>query len=153
MSELQIENLYIYYFLYNGCDRSCDLMTQSPDYLLEKWIKIIGVEIPDTKYPEVFEMDNYKKWNDTWKRTNVILPDSLLMFLFKTHPSGNNGHYSKFLHLCECYQKYIGSTSDIYNEEEYNHIHPLLVKSVQKVVNRVVSKEDLREVILNNLLS
>ena len=55
MTDLQIENLYIFYFLYNGADRMCNLPQQSPDYLLEKWEKLIGIEGNDTKYTELLE--------------------------------------------------------------------------------------------------
>jgi len=49
-------------------------------------------------------------------------------------------------------QNYIGKTSEI-TQDEYNHIHPLLVGSIQKVIDRTINREDLREVLLNNMLS
>ena len=74
------------------------------------------------------------------------------MFLIKSHPRENNGKYCQFLKLCNLFQTYIGKTIDI-TQEEYCHIHPYLVESVQKVCSTCVPKEDLREIILNNMLS
>lgn len=153
MTDLQIENLYIFYFLYNGADRMCNLSQQSPDYLLEKWEKLIGIEGNDTKYTELQESKLYQEWEKTWIRgKRNPIPDNIMMFIIKTHPQENNGKYQKFLTMCELFQKYIGKTYEI-TQEEYNHIQPLLVKSVKKVIDRKITKEDLREVLLNNMLS
>jgi len=153
MTDLQIENLYIFYFLYNGADRMCNLPQQSPDYLLEKWEKLIGIEGNDTKYTELLESKLYQEWEKTWLRDKRNpIPDNIMMFIIKTHPQENNGKYQKFLIMCELFQKYIGKTYEI-TQEEYNHIHPLLVKSVKKVIDNKITKEDLREVLLNNMLS
>lgn len=153
MTFLQIENLYIFYFLYNGADRKCNLPHQSPDYLLEKWEKLIGIEGNETKYPELQESKLYQEWEKTWLRGKLNpIPDNIMMFLIKTHPQENNGKYCKFLKLCKLFQNYIGKTSEI-TQDEYNHIHPLLVESVQKVINSTINREDLREVLLNNMLS
>jgi len=153
MTNLQIENLYIFYFLYNGCDRTCNLLGQSPDYLLEKWGKLIDITPPETKYPELQESKLYQEWYKIWVREGEnSIPDSLMMFLIKTHPKENNGHYLRFLPLVNKFEKYIEKTHNI-TQEEYNHIHPLLVKSIQKVIDRTITDQDVREDILNNILS
>ena len=66
MTHTQIEKLYTFYFLYNGIDRKCNLLQQSPDYLLEKWYKIIGLEGNDTKYPELQESKLFQEWERIW---------------------------------------------------------------------------------------
>jgi hypothetical protein len=153
MTDLQIENLYIFYLLYNGADRKCNLLQQSPDYLLEKWYKLIGIEGNDTKYPELQDSKLYQEWEKTWLRGKANpITDNIMMFLIKTHPIEREGKYCHFLTLCNLFQKYIGKTYKI-TQDEYNHIHPLLVESVQKVINRTIDREDLREVLLNNMLS
>jgi hypothetical protein len=153
MTDLQIENLFIFYFLYNGCDRNCDLIKQSPDYLMEKWEKLIGISGNQNRYKELNESQLYQEWEKIWLsgRSNPI-PDSIMMFLIKTHPRENNGKYCQFLKLCNLFQTYIGKTIEI-KQEEYCHIHPNLVHYLKKVIKRTVSKEDLREIILNNMLS
>jgi hypothetical protein len=153
MTDLQIENLFIFYFLYNGGDRTCNLTHQSPDYLMEKWNKLIGIPGNQIKYPELTESELYQEWEKIWLRGGPNpIPENIMMFLIKTHPRERNGKYCQFLTLCNLFQTYIGKTFEI-TQVEYNHIHPLLVESVQKVINRTVSKEDLREVLLNNMLS
>jgi hypothetical protein len=111
MTDLQIENLYIFYFLYNGADRKSNLPHQSPHYLLEKWEKLIGIEGNETKYPELQESKLYQEWEKTWLRGKLNpIPDNIMMFLIKTHPQENNGKYCKFLKLCKLFQNYIGKT-------------------------------------------
>jgi hypothetical protein len=152
MTNLQIENLYVFYFLYCGVDSTCNLPKQSPDYLLEKWNKLIGVNPPDTEYPEIENSEVYQEWYKTWVREGKSpIPDSMMMFLLKTHPK-TSGKYSNFLHLVNTFQKYIGKTYEI-TQEEYNHIHPVLLKSVQNVIETSVKDEDVRDIILNNMLS
>ena len=153
MIHTQIEKLLTFYFLYNGVDRMCNLPNQSPDYLLEKCEKLIGIEGNDTKYPELQESKLYQEWEKSWLRGKPNpIPDNIMMFLIKTHTQENNGKYCQFLKLCRLFQNYIGKTSEI-TQEEYNHIHPKLVESVQKVINRRINREDLREILLNNMLS
>ena len=153
MTHTQIEKLYTFYFLYNGIDRKCNLLQQSPDYLLEKWDKLIGIEGNETKYPELQESKLYQEWEKIWLRGKPNpIPDNIMMFLIKTHPQENNRKYCQFLKLCKLFQNYIGKTSEI-TQDEYNHIHPLLVEIVKEVINSTIDREDLREVLLNNMLS
>jgi len=153
MTDKQIENLFIFYFLYNGCERTCNLTHQSPDYLMEKWHKLIGIPGNQTKYPELLSSELYQDWEKIWlKGRENPIPDNIMIFLIKTHPRENNGKYCQFLKLCNLFHSYIGKTCEITNEE-YHHIHLLLVEGVQRVINRTVFKEDLREVIINNMLS
>lgn len=153
MTHTQIEKLYTFYFLYNGIDRKCNLLQQSPEYLLEKWYKIIGLEVNDTKYPELQESKLFQEWERIWlKGRENPISDNIMMLLIKSHPRENNGKYCQFSKLCNLYQTYIGKTFAI-TQEEYNHIHHLLVESVQKVINSTIDREDLREVLLNNMLS
>lgn len=153
MTQLQIENLFTFYFLYNGCDRKCDLTKQSPDYLMEKWEKLIGIHGNKIKYPELLESELFQEWGKIWLKGNQnIIPENIMMFVIKSHPRENNGKYCKFLKLCNLFQTYIGKTIDI-TQEEYLHIHPNLVDTVQKICSNYISKEDLREIIINNMLS
>jgi len=153
MNNIQIEKLLLFYFLYNGADRSCDLPTQSPDYLMEKWTKLIDIPGNDIKYPELKESKLYLDWSSRWlKGKKNIIPDNIMMFLVKTHPKEREGRYCQFMELCDMFQTYITKTSDI-TQETYNHIHPLFLESIKDIIKRTVSKEDLREIIINNMLS
>jgi hypothetical protein len=153
MTDSQIENLFLFYFLYNGAERTCDLPNQSPDYLLEKWNKLIGIEGDNQDYPELKESPLFQQWEKTWlKGQKNPIPDNIMMFVIKTHPQENEGKYCQFLKLCNLFKKYIGKTNEI-TQEEYNHIHPLFVRSIQNIIERGVRKEDLREILLDNMLS
>ena len=63
-----------------------------------------------------------------------------MMFIIKSHTKENEGKYCPFLRLCNLFPKYIGKTSEI-TQEEYNHIHPLLLKSTQDIIKRTVRKK------------
>ena len=60
MTNTQIYNLFTFYFLYSGIDKSNQFPNMSPDYLLEKYEKIINVNIPNKKYPELLDINEYK---------------------------------------------------------------------------------------------
>lgn len=150
MTIQQIENLYLFYFLYNGADRSCDLIKQSPDYILEKWNMLIKMDIPNTIYPEIQENELYQKYTKTWGKN---LPDSLLMFLIETSPlrRSPNSKYSHYSKLTETFTKYIGKCDRISNSY-YAHIHPNYRSTIRDIISSI-SIEDKREVLLNNMLS
>lgn len=152
MTEFQIENLFLFYFLYNGAERNCDLPKQSPDYLLEKWNKLINIEGNNKEYPELKESKLYQEWEKIWLqgRKNPI-PDNIMMFIIKTHPQENERKYCQFLRLCNLFSEYVGTTDKI-TQEEYNHIHPLFLESIQRIIKSTVKKQYIREIILNNML-
>jgi hypothetical protein len=153
MTHFQIENLFIFYFLYCGIERNCNLPNQSPDYLMEKWTKLIGIEGNGKEYPELKESKLYQDWEKTWlKGRKNPIPENIMMFIIKTHPQENEGKYCQFLKLCNIFLEYIGKTDRI-TKEEYNHIHPLFLEDTQNIIRRTVKKEDLREILLNNMLS
>ena len=122
----------------------------------EEWNKFtdaIAEKFDDNK---IFDDESsFPKYHYEYKALDVYFmhgPDNIMMFLIKTHPQENNGKYCQFLKLCKFFQNYIGKTFEI-TQDEYNHIHPELVESVQKVINRTINREDLREILLNNMLS
>jgi hypothetical protein len=153
MTEIQVEKLYIFYFLYNGCDSTCNLLGQSPDYLIEKWNKIIGIDPPEVEYPELKNKKTYQEWQQKWVKTDKnIIPDSLMMFLVTTHPNESNGRYNSFLTLINQFEKYIGKPTTI-SEMPYNHIHPNFLEKVRNIIKVTLKPDDLREIKLSNLLS
>ena len=111
----------------------------SPDYLLEKYEKIINVNIPNKKYPELLDINEYKIWNNTWSKSRVKLPDSLLMFIIETYNRNLLGFYP----LRETFEKYIGSV-DLISNTEYKHIHPLFKNLILNVMNNI-SVADIRQ--------
>ena len=114
MTKTQLENLYIFYFLYNGSTQACDLMMQSPDYLSEKFEKLIGITPPDTKYTELQDIKLYQEWNKRWMRNGEnSIPESVMIFLVKTHPKENNGHYLRLMPIVKIFEKYIGKNRNI----------------------------------------
>ena len=153
MTDIQIKNLFIFYFLYNGCDSTCSLTNQSPDYLMEKWDKLIGIPGNQIRYPELIESELYQEWEKIWLRGKQNpIPENIMMFLIKTHHRENGGRYCRFIKVCNLFQTYVGKTYEI-KKEEYNHIHPIFIDGIEKIIKRVVFKKDIREIILNNMLS
>lgn len=153
MTEYQIENLFLFYFLYCGIEITSNLPNQSPDYLMEKWDKLIGIEGKGKKYPELKESKLYQEWEEIWLRGKENpIPENIMMFIIKTHPRENGGRYCHFLKLCNLFLEYIETTDKI-TQEEYYHIHPLFLEETQHIIRRTVKKEDLREILLNNMLS
>ena len=152
MENLQIKNLFIYYFLYNGSDRSCDLPNHIPDYLMEKWNSFIGVEGNETEYPELKDIPLYKDWAKIWLRNGKnIIPDNIMMFLIKTHPKGNDGRYCKWSKLIELFEKYIGSPYNI-NPNKPNHVHPIFIEKIESMIKKTISKDEIRDFTLGGLL-
>jgi len=152
MENLQIKNLFICYFLYNGSDRSCDLPIHSPDYLMEKWNSLIGVEGNKIEYPELQDIPLYKDWAKIWVRNGKnIIPDNIMMFLIKTHPKGNDGRYCRLSKLVKLFEKYIGSPYDI-NPNKPIGVHPLFMKSIERIIKQTITKDELRDFTLNGLL-
>lgn len=146
MTNTQIYNLFTFYFLYSGIDKSNQFPNMSPDYLLEKYEKIINVNIPNKKYPELLDINEYKIWNNTWSKSRVKLPDSLLMFIIETY----NRNLSEFYPLRETFEKYIGSV-DLISNTEYKHIHPLFKNLILNVMNNI-SVADIRQNHLEDIL-
>ena len=153
MIKQQIENLFIFYFLYNGCERTCNLTNQSPDYLMEKWEKLIGIPGNKTKYPELFSNKLYQEWDKIWlKGRENPIPDNIMMFLIKTHPRENNGKYCHLTLINHYFETYIGKIHEI-KQDKKQHLHPLLGTSITKILNIIVTTDEKREIILNNMLS
>lgn len=146
MTNTQIYNLFTFYFLYSGIDKSNQFPNMSPDYLLEKYEKIINVNIPSKKYPELLNINEYKIWNNTWSKSRVKLPDSLLMFVIETY----NRNLPEFYPLRETFEKYIGSV-DLISNTEYKHIHPLFKNLILNVMNNI-SVADIRQNHLEDIL-
>ena len=146
MTNTQIYNLFTFYFLYSGIDKSNQFPNMSPDYLLEKYEKIINVNIPNKKYPELLDINEYKIWNNTWSKSRVKLPDSLLMFIIETYNRNLLGFYP----LRETFEKYIGSV-DLISNTEYKHIHPLFKNLILNVMNNI-SVADIRQNHLEDIL-
>jgi len=146
VTNTQIYNLFTFYFLYSGIDKSNQFPNMSPDYLLEKYEKIINVNIPSKKYPELLNINEYKIWNNTWSKSRVKLPDSLLMFVIETY----NRNLPEFYPLRETFEKYIGSV-DLISNTEYKHIHPLFKNLILNVMNNI-SVADIRQNHLEDIL-
>lgn len=70
----------------------------------------------------------------------------------KTHHQENERKYCQFLRLCNLFSEYVGTTDKI-TQEEYNHIHPLFLESIQRIIKSTVKKQYIRELYINNMLS
>jgi len=73
------------------------------------------------------------------------------MFLIKTHPKGNDGRYCRLSKLIDLFEKYIGSSYDI-NPNKPIGVHPLFMKSIEKIIKQTITKDELRDFTLGGLL-
>lgn len=144
MTTIQIENLLTFFFLYCGIDKSCDIHLTSPDYLMEKYTKIIGVELPDTSYKNfLLNSDLYNTWINRWGNK---VPDSLMMVIIETY-----GKPFTFINLIDTFEKYIGDVNSI-NKNRYYHIHFKLQAFVSRFIANEISLSDKRHLTLKNII-
>jgi hypothetical protein len=119
---------------------------------MEKWNSFIGVEGNETEYPELQDIPLYKDWAKIWVINDKnIIPDNIMMFLIKTHPKGNDGRYCRLSKLVDLFEKYIGSPYDI-NPNKPIGVHPLFMKSIERIIKQTITKDELRDFTLNSLL-
>lgn len=100
----------------------------------------------------MFNIKEYKIWNNAWSKSGVKLPDSLLMFVIETYKFVGNhqdGNLYEFYPLRESFEKYIGSV-DLISNTEYKQ-HPLFKNLILNVMNNI-SVADIRQNHLEDIL-
>ena len=158
MTEIQVRNLYCFFYMYCGIVHGSDLVTTSPDYLMEKYQSFIGIPLIDDDgrdYDmELFALetksDTYLKWYNTWiKNGKSPIPSKLMCFMVDTYDDGKSAY---FKYLLESFEKYIGDFSLI--SDKVNPIHPVLEDSIKQMIeeNILFTKEDLRDLKLRNII-
>lgn len=148
MKESQFRNLYYFLYLYNGIGGE-DIFAQSEDYLLEKYNKLIGIDLPNTSYKKILDNNTtYIKYKSIWG--HKLIPDSLMMFLCETF----NNKTLRIKRIYPIFEMLIGSINKI-NEMEYEHIHPKLKEVIIRVVNEniLTDTETIRDININYIIS
>ena len=119
-----------------------DLISLDPDYILDKWFKIIGTKPTQTTSPtrsiKVLDLLN-SNWRSVWKveekKWNEI---KQIIHFIRDFNSKNLFKPSKPNTFRECwgpddlvhlYERWIGS-SNLISLNEYNHIHTILLKQL-----------------------
>lgn len=140
MDRTKIDNLIKFSFNFHK-DMGDYWYDQSPDYILEKWDKYIGVS--PTKKKDDSTIDFYfKKWlkNDQWNIDFDKL-ESVIVFLDSINKRSIN--YWTVSDLIRIFEECIGDVNDI-NEESYDSLHSLLKKEIVKWLNTTENKRDYK---------
>lgn len=115
---------------------------QSPDYILEKWDKYIGVT--PTKKKDVPLIENYhKKWiskDDIWDLDFDKL-DSVIGYLDSINK--RSIHHWSVSDLIRIFEECIGDVNEI-NDSPYDSLHALIKRQIVNWLNTTVNKRDYK---------
>ena len=159
MTKNQLTNLINFSFLFNASVDSSSFMNSSFDYIVEKYDKMIGVDIKDGRpygniEPIVYQIselahmgyekrDWEKKWNIDIRKLS-FKEKSIIDYLASVSVFYEEDLYPSKLRLI--FERYIGCVDEI-NDIEYSHIHPKLKHFIENMM-----KEHKRDFNLNLVL-
>ena len=138
MTKIQLDNLIQFCFLFHpSCD--CDWKMQSPDYLIEKWNKYIGIDVKHHDLDRSYFTHNTINWLKTWNVSNedwielkriirfiISLSDKpILKYRYKNWKPSE---------LIENFENQIGPVSEI-TQVPYNHIHALIKIQIDRWID------------------
>lgn len=155
MREIKIKNLVNFWFLiwYS------DLKDMSPDYIMEKWSKYIGIDIEKinifdlSKNTWVNEVDNlsffsisgsFENWVSKWSVDNPEKYKNIFIFLSLIHSNG----FLTLSEIIEAFEENIDKVDEI-NDVLYGNLHPLISSKIEKWLLLPVNNRDFRLEILN----
>jgi hypothetical protein len=150
MIKEQVTQLFHFYALFSGVGDT-KFVNQSPDYIIEKWNRIVGTIPPATKYPNLKLSQLYNEWKNKWGKSTELVPDSLLIYIIETQHN-TNVEKNVIEEVVEKYQNYIGYITQI-KVDRSPGVHELLIQIVDDLVKLMLTPDLIREIKLRELLS
>lgn len=150
MTENKVKNLISFCFLLHK-SMGMNWVTESPDYILEKWNSIIGFEPEEYPYLSIVENDNeIGKWVRKWSVSEDFLKKYLRIIVFiriintKSLIQLVDEKIWTLTDLIDTFESHLGegSISNI-NEVKYNHIHSLVRGAIEEWLNEPVNSREL----------
>jgi hypothetical protein len=139
----QIVNLTKFNVNFSKFVDSCDLLKQSPDYILEKYRHWIGFE--PTIVHKIYTADDMTDFfNKYWKRWGIFEEYELKNILMYLHSTQN----LSLLKMVEKFEEYIGPLSMISDTPDKKGLH----HRTERFVNEVLEKnKDNVKIVLRNM--
>lgn len=158
MREIKIKNLVNFWFL----TRYSNLENTSPDYLLEKWSKYIGVQkfknnlefktrgnmvsiIMTIGEDDMFNLESLEKWKRRWYIKN---DDELLINIYLFTTINKSKIDWTLSEIIEIFEKNVAKIDDI-NGSEYVNLHKVISNIVDEWFLVPVNNRDFKLEILN----
>ena len=146
MTKIQLDNLIQFCFLFHpSCD--CDWKMQSPDYLIEKWNKYIGIDVKHHDLDRSYFTHNTINWLKTWNVSNEdwIELKRIIRFIISLSDKPILKYRDKNWkpsELIENFENQIGPVSDI-TQIPYNHIHALIKIQIENWIDDNIREYNL----------
>ena len=154
----QIVNLTKFNVNFSRFVDSCDLLKQSPDYIIEKYNHWIGFKptVDHKMYTPDDMTDFFNKYWKIWRRFNCKTPctddvnnklKNILMYLYSTQNLS-------LLTMVEKFEEYIGPLSMISDVPDKRGLHHLTEKFVSQVLEKNENnvKVVLRDMKIGNII-
>jgi len=134
MKTEQIINLFEFTSIFLSGD--LDILKQSPDYILEKYDKIIGADIKINQDVSILYLDWKKTWGENEKVKSIFLFLEYIVICDFANKSQNN-HWLTHITIEQfksVFKKYIGDINYINDHEHmYNSLHFILKDNLTSV--------------------
>lgn len=140
MNRSKIDNLIKFSFNFHK-NMGVYWYDESPDYIVEKWDKYIGVNPTIRKESPMIE-SYFQKWRkgDIWS-VDFDKLESILSFLIAINKRAISCfHVSDLIRI---FEEYIGDV-DLINNKPYDNLHALIKKEVIKWLNTTENKRDYK---------
>jgi len=157
MVNSQLRNLISFCFLFHSQSGS-SLDEHSPEYLLEKYNKFLGVEFSPKKdlnveqemivqYFWVFD-NKLSRWILNWDKNGDYFPKvkNILFFIIVLNTKylrrPTNSDVWSISDIVKEFENYIGRPEEI-NTEPYNHIHALIESTIDEFISKNLREYNL----------
>ena len=135
MEKSQLDNLINFVFVFHR-QMDNNWIDCDPDYILEKWDKIIGTRSDKFMFPKGnYSIKEWKKrWNVTeekYEEVKQIISFIIELNLRPINKYENTEYYWRPDDLVKIYEDNIGD-SNLISKMNYNHIHELVKKSIEE---------------------
>lgn len=153
MDNKQLDNLIKFCFLFHTNLGSGELIKISPDYLNEKYEKLIGIKPKENNnllisnfynpIDEILINRNLIKWHNIWNRSyNYNELKEILFFLYKLN-TRKIYNWSLF-EIIQLFKECLGIDVKDINTVPYNHIHKILRNEIDKWVNLPINNREYK---------